>query len=64
MHIFRLMFLPLLLWSFLRTPPVRVVIVRLATHFTAYVTEIFECGHSEDFHFLDDAEPLTARRRL
>jgi hypothetical protein len=29
-----------------------------------YVTETFECGHSEDFHFLDDAEPLTARRRV
>jgi hypothetical protein len=30
----------------------------------ASVTETFECGHSEDFHFLDDAEWLTARRRL
>jgi hypothetical protein len=30
----------------------------------AYVTETFECGHSEDFNFLDEGEPLTAKRRL
>ena len=29
-----------------------------------YVTETFDCGHSEDFNFLDAAEPLTAKHRL
>ena len=29
----------------------------------AYVRETFECGHSQDYFFLEDVEPLTAKQR-
>ncbi len=30
---------------------------------TAYVTETLECGHRQDYFFIEETEPLTAKRR-
>lgn len=34
------------------------------SYLTAYVVETLECGHSQDYHFIEGAENLTAKRRL
>jgi len=34
------------------------------TYLIAYVEETLECGHKLKFHFLDETEPLIAKRRV